>query len=348
MNAPLLLTSVALLTGIAARPIDRQHDDITTTQNIQSHNSNRQVYLHNPNSKITLDSHFEDGLNIEAIPHTPVDDNGSASPKLIPSDSAFSDPGLSSPYVGPQRHLTKSQALGVETENDDYDPLLTLSPMPSRPSSPAVQLSTSNDDAVSNNSRGYSAGTSHISPQLDYSPMIAVMVISSLGALVLLGLVVTAVYISQLLRLTVLRGNVWRTVTKKNKMNQRDLFTSNNKPKVPTSESKPNFIARDDLDEKDSVIFPRQTPSTLREFHFPSLLSEKSVVNSGTDQGPSVDVISLSSSPALHDLPTNNGLAISQTILAWTYDNWVTHFMFALFGWMGMMFGGPRSGAQTI
>lgn len=294
-------------------------------QDAQSRNDNRQVYLHNPSNNLNINSHFENGLDLDNIPHTPVGDNDSSSPKLVPLDSAFSDPGLSSPYIGAQRHLAKVQALSFDTTEEQPHALSTLSPMPSRPSSPA--LPSDNDDETRNSNSNSATTTSDgHNPQSNYSPMIAVMIVSSLSALALLGLAVAVAYVSQLFRITVLQGSVWRTIANANKTDSSNISTSD-KPKVPNSELN-KLISEEDLNEKNPIALTRQIPSEL--------LSEKT---SHLEEDPEIPPVP-HSSPALRGPPADNNLVFGRVALAWTYDNWLTHFMFALFGWMGMFLRG--------
>lgn len=302
----------------------------SVAQDTRSHSNTRQVYLHTANG---IDPHFGDDLNLDNVPHTPVGDNGGSSPKLISSDSAFSDPGLSSPYVGPQRHLAKLQALGLETGlADDRDTLTMLSSMPSRPSSPALQTHISDVNEVKDSNEGLT--TLEVSSKPDYNPMIAIMIISSLGALVLLGLVAAVVYVSQLLRFTVLRGYVWRTVIKGNKKDSFNIPKSD-ALRVPPSNLK-KLIAEESFDEKNPLALSKQSLSAPPENHPSDIMSEKASL--GIDEDPEVPTIP-SSTLALHESPVNNSLTYRRAVLAWTYDNWLTHFMFALFGWMGVLLG---------
>lgn len=216
--------------------------------------------------------------------------------------------------MGPQRHLSN-----VEQEVDSPAALSPNSPTPPSPASrkPQQQRPLSLEEA-------------------DYSPMVVVLVFSSLAALVLLGLTIAVVYASQLLRRTVLQEHVWKSVAAAHHGEKRDVNWSE-KEKVVQDEE--NFMLEGGINQE--VIATREVP-----LEHPSSFTTKLPESSAEDPDvPSLpdSGVATSSVPAVRQQTRERNMGL--TLVAWTYDNWATHFMLALFGWLGVFFGGARSTA---
>ena len=210
--------------------------------------------------------------------------------------------------MGPQRHLSNmEQELGSPAQTFILHPPTPSSPAPRKPEQP--QLSLENPD---------------------YSPMVVVLVFSSFAALVLLGLAVVVVYTSQLIRRAMFQEDVWRSVAGDPRAEKGNDNTWSEEEK---EEQEKQAALEGGMDQ--GVIAAREIPSKRQSIK-PS---------EGLDQDPDVpslpDRPSTSSVRAMYnrDHGRNLGLALA----AWTYDNWMTHFIMALFGWLGVFFGGARA-----
>ena len=251
---------------------------------------------------------------------------GSRSPELhgleSPSDP---DPGLSSPYMGPQRHLSS-------VDHEFAFSAHALTSHTSTPSSPVQQQQSLDSDPGDPN----------------YSPMVVVFVISSLAALVLLGLTVAIVYASQLLRRAVFQRDVWKLIVgapQGEKAADDETCESKN---VIGGEGK-----RDEEMERSkerSVVEIGPGDIAAREMPSEWLLPiTTDAVKPAERLVEDPDVPSLPDRPSAsfaatvnncdRDRDRNLGLAL----VAWTYNNWVTHFMMALFGWLSVFVGATGS-----
>lgn len=251
------------------------------------------------------------------------DDNSApesgASPKLTGMDIPMDpDPGLASPYMGPQRHLS-----GVERKLGS----LTHSPDTAAPSSPVPHKSEQQQQRLFD-----------MEASNEYSPIVVVLVFLSLAALVLLGLTVAAVFASHFLRDTIFREDVWRSVAGGGRGKKGDVRWSE-KEIVGRDEKIP--ILEGGMDQEVIAPWEVSVESPLTFTTDATKPSESSV------EDPDVPSLSdtpaaTSSVPIMRDQHCDRtvGLALAE----WTYDNWVTHFMMALFGWLGFFFGGARGG----
>jgi len=170
--------------------------------------------------------------------------------------------------------------------------------------------------------------------------MIPIMILSTLAALVLLGLTVAVVYVAQLFRQAVFQEDVWRTLASEGEK-KSDVITTE-KEKLGGVESK---LLEDE--EKGMTVAAREIPTSVLTPQPPTSLSDKSPAPTEDTIIDDPDVPALpdsthveSSVPAVRE--QNHDRKLGRAIIAWTYDNWVTHFMFALFGWMGVLLGGAR------
>lgn len=143
-----------------------------------------------------------------------------------------------------------------------------------------------------------------------------------MASLVLLGLAMVVVRVSQLYRETVLQSHVWQAIAGKKK----DGLTTSEKEKVVGRDSK--LISGGSED-----IAARSIPTESRLANLVEKHEED--INDPADMP-----LPESSAPALRENPRPLGLVV--VLKAWTLDNWITHFMVALFGWMGMLFRGQR------
>jgi len=295
MSAPILLTSIALLAAVAARPVNPERaDDLADVQN----SSGGQAFLGRllPESFGSLNS-----LQLHDLHDTNGPDDalaGSASPRL---KGAVPDPGLQSPYFGAQRHLSV-------VENTDLLPSPALSPGTPEPTSPAEVK----ESVVLEQQQPHG------------SPILVYLIASSMASLVLLGLAMVVVRVSQLYRETVLQSNVWQAIAG----NKKGGLATSEKEKVGGRDSK--LISGGGGD-----IAARNIPTESQLANLIEKHEEEEVIDDPADMP-----LPQSSAPALRENPRPLGLVV--VLKAWTLDNWVTHFMVALFGWMGMLFRGQR------
>jgi len=321
MNTPLLLTSVALLAGVAARPIenDRRGDDLRELVRSPD-NDDRPAFMGRiPSGFNSLNSLQLHDLHDNTHSENDAEANGSRSPKLTGTDSLSDpDPGLDSPYMGPQHYL-------VSIEQELISPALT----PDTPtSSPAPAGKTEQVPLGSG--------------EPDYSPMVVIMVLSSMAALVLVGLAVAAVYVTQLLRRTVLKEDVWRSIAG-GRGGEKGGMNWSEKEKVGQRVPGKSVEAEERGGGEQGgggIIIAREVPrGELSDY--PTLEPTKPSETSVDDP----DVMSLpesipASAPAVRDRNREHNMGLA--LVGWTYDNWVTHFMMALFGWLGVFFGGTN------
>ncbi|KAF8581821.1 hypothetical protein K439DRAFT_199214 [Ramaria rubella] len=307
MNTPLLLTSVALLAGVAARPIENDHRGDDLRELVHSPTSdNRQAFLGRiPSDKL----------------------NGSGSPRFSNiNDLADPDPGLSSPYIGPQHHLSGiEQELGLPALTPDIPIPSSLTQRPHKTEQP------------------------HVAPEApDYSPLVVILVFSSLAALVLLGLTVAVVYVTQIMRQTVLRENVWRNIVggragDPEKKESGDLSWSEKETERITQRNETKLLEDgSNAEQQVGGVAARTVPDAGSS----SLALD--AIKPLDDPVEDPDVMPLSenatepSAPMVCERNSNRDKSMRLALVGWTYDNWVTHFMFALFGWLGVFLGGPR------
>lgn len=329
MNAPLLLTSVALLAAVAARPINPERgDDLREIVHSPSAHDDRQAFLRNAPSEESYNSF--NSLQLHDIHDSngpqPSDESfaGSASPRLRGS---VPDPGLTSPYIGAQYRLSRTN--GNELASPTL-PSLSLEPLsPSASKSP----STLTEDVAETTPLALAAP--------DYSPRVVALVISSIASLALLGLAVAVVYVSHLFRSIVLKESVWRSVTRGKSRDKEGLETSE-KEKITASDLK---MLEAKIDDEKALIAPREVPPEFRSSHPTELGTTDEKATSSIEEEALIDdpedvPLPEASVPAVRK---NDDNRLGATIMAWTYDNWLTHFMVALFGWVGLILGGGRN-----
>ncbi|KAF8513727.1 hypothetical protein BU17DRAFT_68671 [Hysterangium stoloniferum] len=311
MNTPLLITSAVLLVSVAARPVDnaRQGDDLRELAH-RPNSDGRQAFLGRVPALEALNS-----FQLHDLHDTANSESGTQlankSPKLAGTELSQPDPGLASPYVGPQRQLAIDQELGITPLSPD-----------SRPSSPTPVLKTHQQPIVSETP--------------DYSPLVVTLVLSSLAALVLLGLTISIVYVATVFRQSVLNKDVWRSISRRQDKETRDVSFSE-KAAITRPISKQ---INQGTEEKDVVIAAHEMPFSAPIP--PPILSEKA-----TDEEKDVvddpDLTPLPETPAPIMHEPKHGRSLTRAFAEWSYDNWVAHFMMALFGWVGLLFGGARS-----
>jgi len=313
MNTPLLITSAVLLVSVTARPVDNaRQDDLRELVHPPS-SDGRQAFLGHVSSFETLKSFqprvLHDTANSESGTQT-----ASKSPTLAGTDLSQPDPGLASPYVGPQHQLAIDQESGIAPLSPD-----------SRPSSPAPMLNMHQQLTVPEN------------PDY-YSPVVVTLVLSSLAALILLGLTISVVYVATVFRQTVLTKDVWRSVSRCQGNESRDVSFSE-KPTIARPASKQ---IQQGAEEKDWVIATREMSFSAPML--PPILSEKTT-DEEMDHVDDPDLMPLPESPASVPIVREHKHehSLGRAFVEWSYDNWVAHFMVALFGWVGLLFGGIRS-----
>ena len=223
-----------------------------------------------------------------------VDDaevRGDVSPEPTGADSPSDpDPGLDSPYMGAQRHLAGAgQELGAPTRTPATAP-------PSPPPARTTEQPRIPGDAAGDGSE------------------VVVLVFSSLAALVLLGVAIAAACLSQLLRSTVLKAEVWRSIARGRGGGRGGVDWPAEKAQYgPETGGHGGAIAARAVLHGEASSYPTQ-PSDAPD---PADM-------------PLPENVPASSAPAVRGVG----------VVLWTYDHWVTHLMMALFGWLGMFFRG--------
>jgi len=322
MNNPLLLTSLALLAGVAARPInpEQRGDDLAEIGRSPAHNDDSQAFLGRMPSQGSFNSlQLHDIHDTTALQSADETLAGSASPRI----GTIPDPGLSSPYIAAQRFLSSfgDKELGSPA----------LSPTSLDPSSPSPFKPSSESEPNETTFRPAEVP--------EYSPAVVALVISSVASLVLLGLTVAVIYVTQFVRRTLLGQNVWSAVSRGGKKNGPGLGPSE-KEKLGGMEEK--MIEGDSFkgDDEKALIAAREVPAEFRSSH--PFMEEKGSDEHFEDAIDDPDEMPLPkvSVPAMREKANDGRLVAS--FVAWTYDNWATHFMIALFGWIGAFFGGRQ------
>ncbi|KIJ33555.1 hypothetical protein M422DRAFT_52390 [Sphaerobolus stellatus SS14] len=323
MNNPILLTSaVILLAGVAARPINPERgDELSEMRRTPSSNDDSQAVLGRMPSQGSFDSanslqlhDFHDTVGVHSSSEELA---GSASPRM---KGTVPDPGLSSPYITAQRYLSTFGDKDLETP--------VLSP---------INLDETLPSTPSKSKPGQNETTPPPYEAPEYSPVVVALVISSAASLVLLGLAIAVVYVSHVVRHTLLGGNMWSAVSRGGKWKGQGLQTSE-KENLGGREAK--MIEEGGLNSTNekALIAAREVPTELRSSH--PAMESKEVTQPEAVDDPDDMALPEASVPAMREKANDRRLAAS--FVAWTYDNWVTHFMFALFGWVGALLSGGR------